>query len=109
MDMTGQEPCIDLPRMHDNLMLYMDHRIIDDQCRMCRRLFRLCERAEHAVDMEDERAFRRSRSKILNMIADHEIKTLKLLLDDTTPQSKFYNHDSVLNNKREEIEGCHVR
>jgi hypothetical protein len=29
---------------------------------------------------------------------------LKLLLDDTTPQSKFYNHDSVSDSKGEEIQ-----
>jgi hypothetical protein len=77
MDMMGQEPGIDLPRMYDNLMLYMDRRIVDDQCRMCRQLFRLCEIAEHAVDIEDERAFRKSRSTILDMIADHESQTFE--------------------------------
>ena len=102
--MMGQEPVVDLPRMYQNLMLYVDYRISDDQCRLCYRVFHHTERAEHEVDMEDEPAFRKSRSKILNIIADHEAKIVKLVLDDTAPQAIYDGHSPILHDEGEDNE-----
>ena len=102
--MMGQEPVVDLPRMYQNLMLYVDYRISDDQCRLCYRVFHHTERAGHEVDMEDEPAFRKSRSKILNIIADHEAKIVKLVLDDTAPQAIYDGHSPILHDEGEDNE-----
>lgn len=75
--MVSQEPIVDLPRMNDALREYIRERLRYGHCRACRRALLHAVRADHEVDMEDERAFRRSRSKIFAIIAEHEKRDLR--------------------------------
>ena len=103
--MMSQQPVVDLPRMYDNLIEYTEARISYGHCRMCCRAFDHADRALIEIDMEDERAFRRSRSKILDIIADHERAELaKLLLNDTAPSPTSKIHVPVSDVEEEDSE-----
>jgi hypothetical protein len=71
--MVGHSPVIDLPRMYKAMRTYVSRRVEYGHCDRCRLAFEYAERADHEADMEDEAAFRRSRTKIFSIIDQHEV------------------------------------
>lgn len=80
--MLGREPIINLSQMYDGLMRYLRKCLQYDHCAYCRSAFRHAARADFEVDMEDERAFRKFRSKIFAIVSEHEKRDLRIALRD---------------------------
>lgn len=70
--MTGNLPVVDLGRMYELLSDYVQKNREYRHCEICSRAIGYLERAEHAADMEDERAFKKARSNIFALVADHQ-------------------------------------
>jgi hypothetical protein len=78
--MLGHEPIINLSQMYGSLMKYLRKCLQYDHCAGCRSAFRHAARANYDVDIEDERAFRKSRSKIFAIISEHQKRDLRIAL-----------------------------
>jgi hypothetical protein len=70
--MIGDSPVVDLPKMYEAMRTYLNRRVEYGHCNRCRLAFEYAERADHEQDMEDEAAFKRSRTKVFSIIDQHE-------------------------------------
>ena len=103
--MMSQQPVVDLPRMYDNLIEYTEARISYGHCRSAVEHLTMLIELLSKLTWKTNVAFRRSRSKILDIIADHERAELaKLLLNDTAPSPTSKIHVPVSDVEEEDSE-----